>query len=397
MDQILGLVNAIKPKFDDDSVDRLNYYYSTVVLLAFAVTLSAKQYVGQAIQCFVPAEFTGSWEAYTENYCYVENTYWLPMNESIPDGVPSREARQITYYQWVPFVLTLQALLFHLPRLVWRLLNWQSGLCVKQLVAMACDAQNIDNEVRAKSVQTIARHIEDASAVQKHRGKLMNPMMWLLVCGKPKGLFVTSLYIFVKGLYILNIFAQFAIVNAFIDAKYTLWGVEILKDILRDKSWEQSGHFPRVTMCDFEVRHLGTTRRYSVQCVLMVNMFNEKIYLFLWWWFVLVAVLTLLNAVWWIYVSLLRHNRIRFVDRYIRTIESIRSDTRRPVRTQTVAKFTRSRLRPDGVFVLRLISGNAGDVVATDVLAELWRRFLADHHTEMQLPAEPMTVGNTEF
>lgn len=51
------LFKKIKPRFDDDFVDRFNYIYSPALLGAFAITIVAKQYVGQPLQCWVPSEF----------------------------------------------------------------------------------------------------------------------------------------------------------------------------------------------------------------------------------------------------------------------------------------------------------------------------------------------------
>ena len=44
---------------------------------------------------------------------------------------------------------------------------------------------------------------------------------------------------------------------------------------------------------------MGNLHRYTVQCVLMINMFNEKIFMFLWFWFVLVLVIFCGSLIYW--------------------------------------------------------------------------------------------------
>ena len=68
MNLLGSALSAIKPRKDDTMVDRLNYYYSAVIIIVMAITLTAKQYVGQPIQCWVPSEFSKAWEQYAENY-----------------------------------------------------------------------------------------------------------------------------------------------------------------------------------------------------------------------------------------------------------------------------------------------------------------------------------------
>lgn len=68
MNLLGSAITAIKPRLDDTVVDRLNYYYSTVIIMVMSITLTARQYVGQPLQCWVPAEFSKAWEQYAENY-----------------------------------------------------------------------------------------------------------------------------------------------------------------------------------------------------------------------------------------------------------------------------------------------------------------------------------------
>lgn len=121
------LFGSLKPENYDDSIDRLNYYYTTLMLMFFSIVVSAKQYVGSPIQCWIPAEFKGGWEQYTEDYCFIKNTYFLPLHETIPNDYQRREEKEIGYYQWVPIVLALQALLFFVPNMIWKSFCSRSG------------------------------------------------------------------------------------------------------------------------------------------------------------------------------------------------------------------------------------------------------------------------------
>lgn len=73
----------------------------------------------------------------------------------------------------------------------------------------------------------------------------------------------------------------------------------------------------QVTMCDVTVREMGNLHNWTVQCVLMVNMFAEKIFLFLWFWFCFVAIVTSINFLYWLFVSLSSSQSRAFIRKYL--------------------------------------------------------------------------------
>lgn len=90
----------VKEQSVADSVDWLNYYCSSLLLAFFALGISAKQYFGSPIQCWVPNEFKGSWERYAEDYCFVANSYYVPFEQEVPRESAHRQD-QISYYRSV--------------------------------------------------------------------------------------------------------------------------------------------------------------------------------------------------------------------------------------------------------------------------------------------------------
>ncbi len=78
--------------------------------------------------------------------------------------------------------------------------------------------------------------------------------------GKAQGTYVTTLYLFVKCLFVVNLIGQFFGLNYFLGTQYTFWGFNVVYDIFHGRPWQESGHFPRVTLCDFEVQTADACR-----------------------------------------------------------------------------------------------------------------------------------------
>ena len=55
----IAKVRQFKFHNDDDLYDRLSRRFSVVLLMLFTVVVSTKQYVGDPIACFAPAQVTG--------------------------------------------------------------------------------------------------------------------------------------------------------------------------------------------------------------------------------------------------------------------------------------------------------------------------------------------------
>jgi len=123
-------IREIKFRMDDDYVDRLNRQYTIIILICFGALVTTKQFVGQPITCWCPAQFTDSHREYADSICWVSNTYYLPMEETIPGERLAKQNIQahINYYQWVPLVLLFQSLITFMPCLLWRFFNRRSGI-----------------------------------------------------------------------------------------------------------------------------------------------------------------------------------------------------------------------------------------------------------------------------
>ena len=260
---ICGLIRRLPElvaydKFDDDFFDRLNYSHTVVILTIFAIIVTNRQFSENQIKCWVcsrnfienlrdnsiflvkvPAQFTGSYEQYVNQICFIKNTYSHDMNEPLPNSSIVRHEHELKYYQWTPFILLLMAVLFYIPRQFWRGLSLRSGVDIKDLIeaAQTYRSANVRHEDKLKlleyltnwlngycsnSYRLLALEKRKQAKIQHFCRHLCFPM------GIYTGNYLMICYLVIKFLYLLNSIGQILLLNTLLGRKYWSYGIEVI-------------------------------------------------------------------------------------------------------------------------------------------------------------------------
>lgn len=366
-------------RYDEDVVDRLNHKYSLIIFTILAIVATTNQYVGEIIKCWSPAQFPDSWVEYANNVCWISNTYYIPMSEL---NILESPRKEIVYYQWVPLVLFVQAIMFYTPSVHWLTLNRTVGVDMNKMVKLCRDIDHLNPECRDKTSEFLMRHIDRFLQYSREIktgpcGRFKSYLANLgCLCGKRYGNFLSAIYLLSKLLYIGNVFLQLYLMNHFLGTNYLFFGIEVLRDVASTGTYTESVRFPRVTLCDFEVRALGRNIPYTVQCTLPINLFNEKIFIFVWFWLVFLGIATAFSTVSWLWI-LFTTNRRSYFRKYLKVFGKYDKKKHKGA----LAVFSDKYLRQDGHFALRMIGKNTSDVVVGEIIDVLWEYFLENHYS----------------
>lgn len=121
LDVFRGLKNLIKVSHlhIDSPIFRLHYSITVLMLTAFSLIVTTRQYVGNPIDCIHTKDIP---EDVLNTYCWIHSTYTLKsaFKKKIGDEVPypgvdnslgnknSNDRKTYGYYQWVCFCLFFQ-------------------------------------------------------------------------------------------------------------------------------------------------------------------------------------------------------------------------------------------------------------------------------------------------
>jgi innexin len=166
---------------------------------------------------------------------------------------------------------------------------------------------------------------------------------------------------------------QLFILNTVLSTRYSTFGIDMVKQLVSQHDWTEDSYvaFPRVTFCDFLIRgqDVGNVQQYTVQCVLPINLYNEKIYVFLWFWMIFVALFSAVSFFIWLSRTFLIGDRVKFIRNHLILGNRIQSGTDSG---RLVRQFVIDYLRQDGVFIFRLIAHNTNNITTTEVICATW-------------------------
>lgn len=217
------------------------------------------------------------------------------------------------YYQWVPFVLFFQAICFYMPHLLWR--SWEGGKINKlveglqRIFLTRYMAKEEDMKISANftiySKSTINKKVSFTVTVMQ---EFLLKISLFPQISRIKSAFMKQIeinrnwankYILCEMLNLINVIFQIYITDKFLSGNFLYLGVDFIRDDFKGIMDTLDIVFPKVTKCHFhKYGASGTIQQHDALCVMALNVINEKIYVFLWFWFVILLVVSTLALLW---------------------------------------------------------------------------------------------------
>merc|ERR1719495_975928 len=190
--------------------------------------------------------------------------------------------------------------MFYAPYFLWKLYE---GGRFKKIVAGLETSFGKTSDDQNDQIQKLAEYITTVSNPEQAR--YLNKI-WALK------------WTFCESLNFFNVLFQIWLTDVFLGGSFSTYGADVLNwtDIPDEERADPMYIvFPRLTKCMFHKFGVsGTIEKLDALCVLGMNIINEKIFLFLWFWFIILAILTGCGLAVRLAIFLIPSMRVSLVD-----------------------------------------------------------------------------------
>lgn len=201
--------------------------------------------------------------------------------------------------------------------------------------------------------------------------------------------YLSNLYLFTKLLYLMVSLGQIFSLNRLIGNDFYLIGITFMKSFFSEIEWPHMDVFPRMTLCEIYIREVGTVHPYLIQCVLGINLFNEVIFVLVWYWIVFCGTVTFVDLLFKVLNSIFFSDYYRklFALKYLELIHLSSSKNWHHQLNQSdeidnnrdeiliFEKFCQFYFNNDTIFALKVVEQNASSLIISDIIESLWLKF----------------------
>lgn len=264
----------------DNHFFRLHYRVTVVILLAFSTLVTSGQFFGDPMDCHFPDFPYKS----LNTYCYVHSTFLVEKSINLPTGqrIPypgvsghteEDQLKFYDYYQWIFLVLIVQALLFYIPHYIWK--AWEGGrmkMLASELASPVLSRSCMENNIEPLvDYFCVTLHAHNSYAYKYFTCELLN---------------------------LVNVVGQICFMNAFLGEDFAFYGIYVImynQRLTQSVKNPMERLFPKMTKCVYhKYGPSGSLENRDGICVLPQNFVNGKMYVFLWFWFHILALISLL-------------------------------------------------------------------------------------------------------
>lgn len=285
-------ISSIKVKVElkpvvDNLVFRLHYRYTYTIYMVSMLLCTIYDIIGDKISCMTGID-SDAYNDVVSNFCFIMGTFTVDRLHGVKIGAeaphpgvgpqqPGDNVTFHTYYQWVPFVLFIQGVMFYAPHWLWK--SREGGL-FKQVIQDLSIRDYLGSDLR----NYFGREERYAALSKYIYHHMDNHRNWAYS------------FFFCEFLNLGVVIGTLFLTDWFLGDEFLAYGVKVFGMIGMDpenRTDPMSYVFPRMVKCTFKsFGASGTIQVRDVMCLIATNIINEKIFVFLWVWLVLLTTVT---------------------------------------------------------------------------------------------------------
>ena len=225
-----------------------------------------------------------------------------------PFSVMAESAVFQTYYQWTPIIFLIQACAFYISYLVWAQL--ENGT-MKNLRLSLNDA-SLNSKDREKNIRRLVEYFNDNIGRHSLYGKH---------------------YIYCLVFNIINVMLQVMVTNFLLDGRFLSYGYTFsysrrIKDSGNSPEINDTPHvedimFPKTAKCSLYLYGpSGSMQNFDGICVLPINLLHDKIFIVLWYWYLVLFTLSAASLIYWACHYFQPAYRMKHIEAHLKGISS---------------------------------------------------------------------------